>query len=237
MSIHHTVLAFFALAVGISAYSQEAAKRQMAPGGASMPSGVAGARMSPGTDITGMDLENAMIARQKSRADALERQLKANMDAVSKRNKDIGILDNVLRAALQLRSEFPNVAGPNAAGPNAATPNGANKTMLANAFNEVGKTDGLQQMGALTYGTKAELDNSIAKVKFKLDELGNSQQTDINNLFNIEAQNMRDEARLQRNEMSGSQRTDMWREFEIMKNLSKKTEENRGTVIRNMQRN
>ena len=217
MSIHHTVLAFFALAVGISAYSQEAAKRQMAPGGASMPSGVAGARMAPGTDTTGMDLENAMIVVQISRADALERQLMAGKDAAAKRNKDIVSLNNVLRAALQLRSELPNDAGPNA-----ATPNGANKTMLANAFNEAGKTDGLQQMGgaltqmgALTYGTKAELDNSIAKVKFKIDELGNRQQTDMLRLQSLS--NKRNEA------------------FDIMSNFMKKTEENRSSIIKNMQ--
>ena len=188
MSIHHTVLAFLALAVGTSAYSQEAAKRQM-------------------------DLENAMMAVQMSRAEALERQLKAEMDAVSKRNKDIGILNNVLRAALQLRSELSNVAGPNA-----ATPNGASKTMLANAFNEAGKTDGLQQMGgALTYGTKAELDNSIAKVKFKIDELSGSQQMDMLRLQSLS--NKRNEA------------------FDIMSNFMKKAEENRGAVIRNMQPN
>ena len=212
MSIHHTVLAFFALAVGISAYSQEAAKRQMAPGGASMPSGVAGARMAPGTDTTGMDIEAAMLAVQASRANALESQLLGEMGAVAKRNKDIGILNNALRGALQLRSELPNVAGPNA-----ATPNGANKTMLANAFNEAGKTDGLQQMGALTYGTKAELDNSIAKVKVKIDELSGSQQMDMLRLQSLS--NKRNEA------------------FDIMTNLMKKAEENRRGVIRNMQRN
>ena len=220
MSIHHTVLAFFALAIGISAYSQEAAKRQMPPGGASLSS-LAGARMAPGTDITGMDLENAMMAVQISRANALERQLTSDMGAVAKRNKDIVTLNNVLRAALQLRSDLSNVAGPNA-----ATPNGANKTMLANAFNEAGKTDGLQQMGgaltqmqmgALTYGTKAELDNSIAKVKIKIDELSGSQQMDMLRLQSLS--NKRNE------------------EFEIMKNLMKKTEENRGAVIRNMQPN
>ena len=219
MSIHHTVLAFFALAVGISAYSQEAAKRQMAPGGASMPSGVAGARMAPGTDTTGMDLENAMMAVQISRANALERQLTSDMGAVAKRTKDIVTLNNVLRAALQLRSELSNVAGPNA-----ATPNGASKTMLANAFNEAGKTDGLQQMGgaltqmqmgALTYGTKAELDNSIAKVKVKIDELSSSQQMDMLRLQSLS--NKRNEA------------------FDIMTNLMKKTEENRSSIIKNMQ--
>ena len=192
MSIHHTVLAFLALAVGTSAYSQEAAKRQM-------------------------DLENAMMAVQMSRAEALERQLKAEMDAVSKRNKDIGILNNVLRAALQLRSELPNVAGPNA-----ATPNGANKTMLANAFNEVGKTDRLQQMGgaltqmgALTYGTKAELDNSIAKVKFKIDELSGSQQMDMLRLQSLS--NKRNEA------------------FENATNFQNKMVESRSSIIKNMQ--
>ena len=215
MSIHHTVLAFFALAVGISAYSQEAAKRQIPPGGASMPSGVAGARMAPGTDTTGKDIAATIMAVQISRADALERQLTAEIGAVAKRNNDIVILNNVLRAALQLRSEFPNVAGPNAAGPNAATPNGANKTMLANAFNEVGKTDGLKQMGALTYGTKAELDNAIAKVKFKIDELSNSQQTDMLRLQSLS--NKRNEA------------------FDIMTNFMKKNEEKRAAVIKNIQ--
>ena len=213
MSIHHTVLAFFALAVGISAYSQEAAKRQMAPGGASMPSGVAGARMAPGTDITGMDINSAMMAVQMSRAEALERQLKAEMDAVSKRNNYIVTLNNVLRAAFRLRSELPNVAGPNA-----ATPNGANKTMLANAFNEAGKTGGLQQMGgALTYGTKAELDNSIAKVKFKIDELSGSQQMDMLRLQSLS--NKRNEA------------------FENATNFQNKMVESRSSIIRNMQPN
>ena len=192
MSIHHTVLAFLALAVGTSAYSQEAAKRQM-------------------------DLENAMMAVQMSRAEALERQLKAEMGAVAKRNKDIVTLNNVLRAALQLRSELPNVAGPNA-----ATPNGANKTMLANAFNEAGKTDGLQQMGgaltqmgALTYGTKAELDNSIAKVKFKIDELSGSQQMDMLRLQSLS--NKRNEA------------------FENATNFQNKMVESRSSIIKNMQ--
>ena len=215
MSVHHTVIAVLALAVGISAYSQEAAKRQMAPGGASMPSGVAGARMAPGTDITGMDIESAMMAVQGNRANLLEQQLLGEIGAVSKRNKDIDILNNVLRAALQLRSELLNVAGLIAAGPNAATPNGANKTMLANAFNEVGKTDGLKQMGALTYGTKAELDNSIAKVKVKIDELSSSQQMDMLRLQSLS--NKRNEA------------------FDIMTNLMKKNEEKRATVIKNMQ--
>ena len=192
MSIHHTVLAFLALAVGTSAYSQEAAKRQM-------------------------DLENAMMAVQISRANALERQLMAEKDAAAKRNKDIVTLNNVLRAALQLRSELPNVAGPNA-----ATPNGANKTMLANAFNEAGKTDGLQQMGgaltqmgALTYGTKAELDNSIAKVKFKIDELSGSQQMDMLRLQSLS--NKRNEA------------------FENATNFQNKMVESRSSIIKNMQ--
>ena len=215
MSIHHTVLAFFALAVGISAYSQEAVKRQIPLGRDSMPSGVAGALMAPGTDTTGKDIAAAIMAVQISRANALERQLKAEMDAVAKRNNDIVILNNVLRAAVQLRRELPNVAGPNA-----ATPNGANKTMLANAFNEAGKTDGLQQMGgaltqmqmgALTYGTKAELDNSIAKVKFKIDELSGSQQMDMLRLQSLS--NKRNE------------------EFEIMKNLiDKKAQEDQKFV-------
>ena len=216
MSIHHTVLAFFALAVGISAYSQEAVKRQIPLGRDSMPSGVAGALMAPGTDTTGKDIAAAIMAVQISRANALERQLKAEMDAVAKRNNDIVILNNVLRAAVQLRRELPNVAGPNA-----ATPNGANKTMLANASKEVGKTDHrLQQLqtigqaattmtmgsSALTYGTKAELDNSIAKVKLKIDELSGSQQMDMLRLQSLS--NKRNE------------------EFEIMKNLiNKKTQE------------
>ena len=215
MSIHHTVLAFFALAVGISAYSQEAVKRQIPLGRDSMPSGVAGARMAPGFDTTGMDIETAMMAVQISRANLLESQLMSEIGAADKRNKDIGILNNVLRAALQLRFELLNVAILIAPGPNAATPNGANKTMLANAFNEVGKTDGLKQMGALTYGTKAELDNSIAKVKFKLDELSSSQQMDTLRLQSLSSK---------RNEA-----------FDIMTNLMKKNEEKRATVIKNMQ--
>ena len=61
---------------------------------------------------------------------------------------------------------------------------------------------------ALTYGTKAELDNSIAKVKLKIDELSGSQQMDMLRLQSLS--NKRNE------------------EFEIMKNLiDKKTQEDK----------
>jgi len=103
----------------------------------------------------------------------LEKQLKDQIAAIERGNRNIANLNDVLRAAVQLRSELPNVAVDTA-----ATPNGAHKTALALACSQAGIT--------LNYGTKYFLDKSIAIVKNKIDELSSTQQMDMLRLQSLE---------------------------------------------------
>ena len=72
----------------------------MQPKTAAMP---AGGRM-PVRDISGMDLESAMLAVQSRRAELTESQLKAQLEAVAARNKEVAQLNALLA---RIRAQRP----------------------------------------------------------------------------------------------------------------------------------
>lgn len=182
------------------------------------------------SNIQGMDLETAMMAVQSSRANALEGQLKSQMDGVQSRNAQIGKLNDVLGALNRAAATFPGDAkadtklGSGAGTPQLAAEMSVNDTMksanLTGVFdtkNNGGLTSDGQRAGNGSLDstvTKSQLDAAISTVKSQIDAQSNSQQMDMLRMQSLS--NKRNEA------------------FDLMTNFVKKMADARSSVIGNM---
>jgi hypothetical protein len=167
-------------------------------------------------DISGLDLEAAMMAVQSQRANLLEGQLKEQLELIRKRNEEIAMLNRLLG---NLRTNRPGGSDPGAWGPLGkdrkaaedllASLRAAGLTMPAgaDAVKETG-TPGGPSAKQLTF------DNWVAEIKGKIDSLSNSQQMDMLRMQSLT--NKRNEA------------------FELMTNFVKKMADSRSAVVGNL---
>ena len=190
-------------------------------------------------NLQGMDIETALMMVQSQRANLLEGQLTAQMDAVKQRNDQIGKLNDALNALNKASAAFAGDAKADATIPNWDD----NKVHsieipLNDALNAAGVTDagfgpGKGQTSAANYRagqkesdlpsgpgimkgstTKGQIDAAINKVKSMIDTANNSNQMDMLRLQSLT--NKRNEA------------------FDLMTNFIKKMQDSRSSIIGNM---
>lgn len=165
-------------------------------------------------NISGMDLETAMMAVQSQRANLLEGQLKGQMDAIQKRNEEIAKLNQLLAELRMNRPGDPAAWGALGKDRKAAQDllaslkaTGLTMPVGADAVKEVG-TPGIPSAKQFTF------DKWTAELKGRIDSLNSSQQMDMLRMQSLT--NKRNEA------------------FDLMTNFIKKMADSRSSVLGNM---
>ncbi|MGW8309313.1 MAG: hypothetical protein ACWGIK_26435 [Achromobacter pulmonis] len=191
------------------------------------PAGVGAINM---TDISGMDIETALMMVQTERTKLLDSQLKSQIEEVQKRNELTGALNdmqaklNGMKGTLDSKDAKPGDRVSEGAG----TP--TNKTLATEYATQAFKL-GMDPapvtatpikdaagnvVGATVTGmpTREGLEKAIPDLKSKLDSASNSQQMDMLRLQSLS--NKRNEA------------------FDTMTNFIKKMQDSRSSIIGNM---
>jgi prefoldin subunit 5 len=187
-------------------------------------------------DISGMDIETALLAVQSSRANLLEDQLKGQMEAVQKKNEKIAQLNQLMGALTGAQSSFKGeIKNEHKLGDQDAYKKDGYKQ--EKEINDALKGAGFDPgpFGDKAYPTnmkdangetimlkggihgditKGDLDKAIANIKGQIDALSNSQQMDMLRLQSLS--NKRNEA------------------FDIMSNFIKKMQDSRSSIVGNM---
>lgn len=164
-------------------------------------------------DISGMDLETALMAVQSQRAQMLESQLADQIKEVQSRNDKVSKFNRVLSELNIATSSLKNDAkSGDKVSDSWVKDHGAN---LATALTDAGLTlKGLALAGELKNITKGQLESAINTLKGEIDTLNNSQQMDMLRLQGLT--NKRNEA------------------FDVMSNFIKKMQDSRSSIIGNM---
>lgn len=191
------------------------------------PAGIGAINM---TDISGMDIETALMMVQTERTKLLDSQLKSQIEEVQKRNELTGALNdmqaklNGMKGTLDSKDAKPGDKVSEGAG----TP--TNKTLATEYATQAFKL-GMDPapvaatpikdaagnvIGANVTGmpTREGLEKAIPDLKSKLDSASNSQQMDMLRLQSLS--NKRNEA------------------FDTMTNFIKKMQDSRSSIIGNM---
>ncbi|MCA0328165.1 MAG: hypothetical protein LCH89_21590 [Proteobacteria bacterium] len=189
----------------------------------------AAAALSP-INISGMDLETAIMLVQTRRANLLEEQLASQINEVKSRNDKISSLNNALTALNAYKNCYKS--------PDKATSTGKNGD---SEIYEQKANDALQAAGSPSLGfqgtgqvkqpngsyaiqtgegiigggtTVGQLDTAINSIKSQIDAANNSNQMDMLRLQSLT--NKRNEA------------------FDIMTNFIKKMQDSRSSILGNM---
>ncbi|CUJ61755.1 hypothetical protein [Achromobacter dolens] len=193
--------------------------------------GANGAGSIGSIDISGMDLETALMAVQNERVKLLDAQLQNQIKEVQGRNEQIAKLNEAMNSLNALAGLFKSgkdgatkmqdgdIPDWNKAG--TANDNRYNQMRDAmwKAMGDAGmdlNTDKyqLQVDGGISKVTKGSLDTAIQAIKNKVDALSNTQQMDMTRLQGMT--NKRNEA------------------FDVMTNFLKKMQDSRSSIIGNM---
>lgn len=166
-------------------------------------------------DLKGLDLETAMMLVQSQRAELLEGQLKAQLDAISARNTSIAELNALLAELRKLRpggtdpEKWGNLGATAAEGrANYARLKAAGVTFPAGA-------DEVNEPGTGIHDAKQKtFDAWTEQVKGKIDSANSSQQMDMLRMQSLT--NKRNEA------------------FDLMTNFIKKMADGRSSILGNM---
>ncbi len=194
--------------------------------------GVGGAAFSP-IDISGMDLEMALMTVQTQRANLLEQQLASQINEVKNRNDKINSLNSALTALNAYKNCFKS--------PDKATSTEKSTSDAVTISFEQKANDALQAAGSPSLGfqgtgqvkqpdgsykvttgdgivgggtTVGQLDTAINSIKSQIDAANNSNQMDMLRLQSLT--NKRNEA------------------FDIMTNFIKKMQDSRSSILGNM---
>lgn len=192
----------------------------------------AAAALSP-INISGMDLETAIMLVQTRRANLLEEQLASQINEVKSRNDKISSLNNALTALNAYKNCFKS--------PDKATSTEKSTSDAVTISFEQKANDALQAAGSPSLGfqgtgqvkqpngsyaiqtgegiigggtTVGQLDTAINSIKSQIDAANNSNQMDMLRLQSLT--NKRNEA------------------FDIMTNFIKKMQDSRSSILGNM---
>jgi filamentous hemagglutinin family protein len=163
-----------------------------------------------GINLQGLDIETALLEVQSRRAELLENQLAAQINAVQATNDQIAKLNDVLAASNGLLALFKKDETHLMLGPNIVNSPEYKKWLEAAAKAGVSVT----ALIADNKISKSVLSASINNTKSQIDSLSNSQQMDMLRLQSLS--NKRNEA------------------FEQMTNFVKKLQDSRSSIIGNM---
>ena len=203
---------------------------------------IGGASTVNGMNLSGMDIETALLAVQSQRTQLLDAQLADQIKAVQSRNDQIAKLNDVMGALTKAQSQFSSDAKAGDTVP------GWNDDRIQNIeipINDAIRAAGITDLGFTSRAgristdathpksdghpghvlpaapnifqqgtTKGELDAAITKIKGMIDTQTNSQQMDMLRLQSLS--NKRNES------------------FDVMTNFVKKMQDSRSSIIGNM---
>ncbi|TCB71333.1 filamentous hemagglutinin N-terminal domain-containing protein [Acinetobacter sp. ANC 4216] len=161
-------------------------------------------------NLSGMDLESALMAVQSQRANLLESQLRDQMAGVQARNEQIGKLNTTLNSLQALLAIFSTTQK------SIQLTAGSNIDKLFQKLKVDAQSAGVD-IGSLLKGNilnKADIEALQAGIKGQIDSASNSQQMDMLRLQSLT--NKRNEA------------------FDVMTNFIKKMQDSRSSIIGNM---
>lgn len=178
-------------------------------------------------DISGMDLETALLAVQTQRVQLLDQQLQAQLVEVQKRNEQISKLHDLQSALNEAKSHFKNDADGEDKLRNVKI-NGKkyeykkdgkvhyndSHIKIIRDINNALKTAGYDDSVSIDNLTFGSITKRIQDVKNAIDAQGNSQQMDMLRLQGMSGK---------RNEA-----------FDVMTNFIKKMQDSRSAIIANM---
>jgi hypothetical protein len=164
--------------------------------------------VSNSIDISGMDLETALMAVQSNRANQLEDQLKSQIQSVQNKNDQISKLNTLLGS---LNAAAAKVTGDKAT--DSAKISSADASAIQTAASAAGATLPSELQGSAG-ANKGQLDAYVQSVKSQIDSLSNTQQMDMLRLQSLS--NKRNEA------------------YDIMTNFVKTMSDKKSAIIGNM---
>lgn len=185
------------------------------------------------SNIQSMDIETLMMMVQNQRANQLESQLKAQVEAVAKKNDQIAKLNTALSALNGIQANFPGDAKQTDKAKDKCDGFRKNDFAKEKEVNNLLKDAGVRPFdgqdwagkGRLpdnsTYqggiggdATKGQIDAAIQQIKGMIDSSSNTQQMDMLRLQSLS--NKRNEA------------------FDLMTNFVKKMQDSRSSILGNM---
>lgn len=178
-------------------------------------SSVSGVGGVPVANISGMDLETAMMTVQSQRANLLEAQLKGQLEEIQKRNEEIARLNRQLLAELKAnRPGDPATWG--ALGKDRKAAQELLASLKAEGLTMPTGADAVKEIGTpgVPSARQATFDKWIEEIKGRIDSKSSSQQMDMLRMQSLS--NKRNEA------------------FEVMSNFIKKMADSRASVLGNM---
>ena len=175
--------------------------------------GVNGSTPTQLMDISGLDVETALMSVQATRANLLEDQLKTQLEDVKTRNANISNLNDALSAARTLLGSFP-------ADSTSDTWIDSKKKAPENKEEANKQWEALKDKAAIagvdlsSVNSRGKLEKLVENIKSSIDTESNSQQMEMLRLQSLS--NKRNEA------------------FDLMTNFVKKMQDSRSSIVGNM---
>ena len=170
-------------------------------------SGIQGLGNVGGMNLSGMDIETALLAVQSQRTQLLDSQLADQIKGVQGRNDSIAKLNSALGSVSTLQGKVDGTDAKSKVPDNAE-----NKKLIDDTKKAL--TDAGLDPSKFDLTTKGGLDAAVTSIKGTVDTQANSQQMDMLRLQSLS--NKRNEA------------------FDVMTNFVKKMQDSRSSIIGNM---